>query len=110
MGHSGRSIQQNIILTSSRALDPSYHILQVVTISSHWSPTAVAVSITLCDNRGRIYALPGPLYVATEVTGCGTSGKNITGSGITPTSFPRDADLHMFAAEVLIAHSNKAAE
>ena len=45
----------------------------VVNISNHWSPTALSVPITLCDNRGRIYALPGPSYVAAVATGCDTS-------------------------------------
>ena len=39
----------------------------------HWSPTTLAVPIKLCDNSGRIYALLGSSFVATEATGCGTS-------------------------------------
>ena len=44
-----------------------------MTISIHWSHTARAVPITLCDNSGRIYGLPGSTYVAAEATECGTS-------------------------------------
>ena len=43
-----------------------------VTIRSHWSPTALAVPITLCDCRDRPYA-PITSSVASEATGCGTS-------------------------------------
>ena len=44
-----------------------------MTVRNHWSLTALAVKITLCDSKDRIYALSGPSYVATVAAGCGTS-------------------------------------
>ena len=45
----------------------------IVNIRRHWSLTLLAMPITFCDNKNRIYAPSGPSYIATVATGCCTS-------------------------------------
>ena len=83
--------QELISTTFPGSEDSTFRIS--VTIRIHWSPTALAVPITLYDYRDMIYAPITSFILATEGTGCGTSRGSLHLKCYADASFASNDDL-----------------